>query len=128
MIKEFLEFENRLNGYRTRVKELHFSAKKHSIHVILDDFTNDLTEFEDEFMEDAQALHGQFTPGEIMPVLPKSLDSVSLLKEIRADLANMREFITSPMYAGLMSVLDDFFHTVNKTIYLLKLSLGEMDE
>lgn len=124
MIKEILEFENRLNGYRTRVKELHFSAKRHSIHVILDDFSNSLAEYEDEVMEDAQAIHGQYIPGEINPVLPKSLDSLSLLKEIRADLANMREFFSQPMYAGCLTITDDFFHTVNKTIYLLRLSIG----
>lgn len=122
MIKEILDFENRLNGYRTRVKELHFSARKHSVHVILDDFSSSLADYEDDVMEDCQAIHGQFTPGEIIPVLPKSLDSMSLLKEIRADLANMRELFSQPMYAGCLSVTDDFFHTVNKTIYLLKLS------
>jgi hypothetical protein len=126
MITEILNFENRLQGYRTRVKELHFSSKKHSIHVILDDFSNDLASYEDEVMEDAQAIHGQFTPGEISPVLPKSLDAESLLREIRADLVNMREFFQNEsMYMGCQSETEAFFHTVNKTIYLIKLSLSE---
>jgi hypothetical protein len=126
MITEILNFENRLQGYRTRVKELHFSAKKHSIHVILDDFSNDLASYEDEIMEEAQAIHGQYTPGEINPVLPRSLDAESLMKEIRADLANMREYFQSEaMYMGMQSETESFFHTVNKTLYLIKLSLGE---
>lgn len=126
MITEILNFENRLQGYRTRVKELHFSAKKHSIHVILDDFSNELAEYEDEIMEEAQAIHGQYTPGELNPVLPKSLDAESLMKEIRADLANMREFFQKElMYIGLQSETESFFHIVNKTLYLIKLSLGE---
>ena len=124
MITEILNFENRLQGYKTRVKELHFSANRHSIHIILDDFEGELSEFEDEIMEELQAIHGQYTPGEINPVLPKSLDSDSLLREIRADLINMREFLDSqPMYSGSVSVLDDFLHNVNKTIYLIRLSL-----
>jgi hypothetical protein len=124
MITEILNFENRLQGYKTRVKELHFSANRHSIHIILDDFEGELSEFEDEIMEELQAIHGQYTPGEINPVLPKSLDSDSLLREIRADLINMREFLDrQPMYSGSVSVLDDFLHNVNKTIYLIRLSL-----
>lgn len=74
-------------------------------------------------MEDAQAIHGQYSPGEIQPVLPKSLDSESLLKEIRADLVGMKEFFESQtMYTGCLNELEDFFHKVNNTIYLLKLS------
>lgn len=126
MITEILNFENRLQGYKTRVKELHFAAKKHSIHVILDDFESNLAEFEDEIMEDAQSLHGQFTPGDINPVLPKSLDAESLMKEIRADLVNMRDFFQeNDMYMGCQSEVESFFHTVSKTLYLIKLSLSD---
>lgn len=123
MITEISSFENRLQGYRTRTKELHFAAKRHSIHIILDDFDKSLADFEDAVMEDAQAIHGQFTPGEIQPILPKSLDPISLLKEIRVDLVNMKDFFESQsMYTGCLNELEDFFHTVNKTIYLLRLS------
>lgn len=122
MISEILNFENRIQGYRTRVKELHFAADRRSVHIILDDFDKELREFEDEIMEDAQAIHGQYVPGEINPVLPKSLEASSLLREIRADLINMKEFFESqPMYTGCLNVLEDFFHSVNKTIYLLRL-------
>lgn len=123
MITEILNFENRIQGYRTRAKELHFAANRHSIHTIMDDFGDDLADFEDSVMEDAQAIHGQYSPGEIQPVLPKSLDSESLLKEIRADLVDMKEFFESQtMYTGCLNELEDFFHKVNNTIYLLKLS------
>ena len=47
MIVEILNFENRLQGYRTRVKELHFAANRHSIHIIMDDFGSALADFED---------------------------------------------------------------------------------
>mgnify|MGYP001787734815 FL=1 len=123
MIVEILNFENRLQGYRTRVKELHFAANRHSIHIIMDDFGSSLADFEDNIMEDAQAIHGQYTPGEINPVLPKSLDPEGILKEIRADLINMKDFFESqPMYTGCLNELEDFFHVVNQNIYLVKLS------
>lgn len=122
MIAEILNFENRIQGYRTRVKELHFAANRHSIHKIFDEFGEELAKFEDEIMEDAQAIHGQYSPGEINPVLPKSLSEESILREIRADLINMKDFFESqPMYTGCLNVLEDFFHTVNKNIYLVRL-------
>ena len=125
MIDKIKDFEGRIQGYKTRVKELHFAAKKRSLHVIMDDFSKWLGDFEDELMEDAQAIHGQYTPGEIHPVLPKGLTEEELLREIRVDLINMKEFFEGqPMYTGCLNELEDFFHLVNKTIYLVRLSNG----
>lgn len=125
MISEILNFENRIQGYKTRVKELHFAAKKRSLHVIMDDFNKWLEDFEDNVMEDAQAIHGQYRPGELSPVLPKGMTEDDLLREIRADLLNMKDFFEKqPMYTGCLNELEDFFHLVNKTIYLVRLSNG----
>ena len=38
--------------------------------------------------------------------------------EIRADLVKIKDTLTEKMYTGIINVVDDFFHTVNKTIYL----------
>lgn len=129
MITEILEFENRIQGYKTRVKELHFAAKKRSLHVIMDDFSKWLGDFEDSVMEDAQAIHGQYKVGELNPVLPKGMTEDDILREIRADLVNMKEFFESqPMYTGCLNELEDFFHLVNKAIYLVRLSNGSVTD
>lgn len=129
MIKEILDFENRIQGYKTRVKELHFAAKKHSIHEIMDEFDEELGEFEDSVMEDAQAIHSQYTVGELSPVLPSGMTEDDLLREIRADLITMKEFFEGkPMYTGCLNELEDFFHQVNKTIYLVRLANGGSTE
>lgn len=119
MRNEFImSLENRLHGYHTRLKELHFSAPSMAEHKLIDDFDGDLLEFDDEVMEDAQAIFGRIGVGMIQPILPKAKNFEDLLMEIRADLVKIKDTLTEKMYTGIINVVDDFFHTVNKTIYL----------
>ena len=122
MRNEFImTLENKLHGYHTRLKELHFSAPSMAEHKLIDDFDKDLLEFDDEVMEDAQAIFGRIKVGMIQPQLPKAMNFNDLLIELRADLVKTKDTLTEKMYTGIINVVDDFFHTVNKNIYLLEI-------
>ena len=128
MKNEFImSLENRLHGYHTRLKELHFSASSMSEHKLIDEFDEELLKFDDEVMEDAQAIFGRIGVGMIQPVLPKSITFGDLLNEIRADLVKIKNTLTEKMYTGIINVVDDFFHTVNKNIYLNNIINKEQD-
>lgn len=119
--------ENRFHGYHTRLKELHFSALTMAEHKLIDEFDEEFLEFDDEVMEDAQAIFGRIEVGMIQPVLPKSTNFKDLLIEIRADLVKTKDTLTEKMYTGIINVVDDFFHTVNKNIYLIDIINKERD-
>ena len=128
MRNEFImSLENRLHGYHTRLKELHFSAASMAEHKLIDEFDEELLEFDDEVMEDSQAIFGRIGVGMIRPVLPKSTSFSDLLNEIRADLVKTKDTLTEKMYTGIINVVDDFFHTVNKNIYLNNIINKEQD-
>lgn len=128
MKNEFImSLENRLHGYHTRLKELHFSASSIAEHKLIDEFDEELLKFDDEVMEDAQAIFGRISVGMIQPVLPKSTSFSDLLNEIRADLVKTKDTLTEKMYTGIINVVDDFFHTVNKNIYLNNIINKEQD-
>ena len=128
MKNEFImSLENRLHGYHTRLKELHFSAPSMSEHKLIDEFDEELLKFDDEIMEDAQAIFGRIEVGMIQPTLPKSTSFGDLLNEIRADLVKIKNTLTEKMYTGIINVVDDFFHTVNKNIYLNNIINKERD-
>lgn len=128
MKNEFImTLENKLHGYHTRLKELHFSALSMAEHKLIDEFDEDLLEFDDEVMEDAQAIFGRIEVGMIQPQLPKATNFNDLLNELRADLVKTKDMLTEKMYTGIINVVDDFFHTVNKNIYLLGIINKERD-
>ena len=119
------ELENKLHGYHTRLKELHFGAPSVSVHKIIDDFDGALMSYEDEIMEDAQAVFGNFEVGQIQPVRPESTDILELLQEIRGTLSGFFDFMgTSVTWSGIRSETETFWHVLNKTIYLIKLNNG----
>lgn len=122
MKREFIDFINRLEGYKTAVKFIHWGAPNRSVHVVIDKFSDQLSDFEDEFAEDIQAIYGQFNITEANPVLPPADNAEDLLLMIRADLANMKDLLEEKMYTGALNELEDFFHVVNQTIYLIRLS------
>jgi hypothetical protein len=73
-------------------------------------------------MEDAISIFGEIEPGELSPKLPKELEIEELLCAIRADLADAKDELTEKLYTGIINEIDEFWHTVNKTIYLVRLS------
>lgn len=117
-----LSIENRLHGYHTRLKELHFSAPSYSLHKIIDEFDEKLQEFDDTIMEDAQSIFGVIQPGMIQPVLPEETEIESLLRCIRGMLAEMKDNLQEKLYTGILNTVDEFWATINKTIYLVRIS------
>lgn len=117
-----LSIEARLHGYHTRLKELHYSAPSYSIHKIIDEFDQDLQEFDDTIMEDAQSIFGVIQPGDIQPILPEEMDIENLLRGIRGMLAEMKDNLQEKLYTGIINSVDEFWHKINKTLYLVKIA------
>ena len=117
-----VNLENKLHGYHNRLKELHYSAPSYSIHEIIDKFDEELLEFDDSIMEDAQSIFGQIEPGDLNPILPRETEIEALLGAIRADLADMKDKLSEKLYTGIINEVDDFWHTVNQTIYLIQIA------
>ena len=123
MTNEFiLTLENQLRGIGTRMKELHFSASNITIHKLIDDYNEEFNEFEDEIMENAQALWGTIKPGDLDPVLPEDTEFSKLLETIRGLLAGIKkEAGDNRMWTGIINIVDDFWATTNKYVYLINI-------
>lgn len=122
----FINLAGKLEGYKTRLKEIHWCAPSHSIHVITDAFSSELAKFEDDIIENSIASLDFIKPGDIKPVLP-SVDNVrdfkSLLEDIRGVLVVIKRDAEEDIrWTGIINIVDDFFTTVNKYIYLDKVS------
>ena len=114
-----LKVENRLQGIRTRLKELHYSASNMDIHKLTDEFLEEFDEFDDSLMENSQALWGTIKVGELNPELPKSENFSELLTDLRGILiAIKKESKDDLMWSGIINIVDDFLSTINRYIYL----------
>lgn len=118
-----LSLEGKLQGYHTRLKELHFSAKCMDIHKLTDEFDDALLGFDDAIMENLQPLpnFGVIGVGEIHPELPEASEFKGLLLSVRGVLADFKKQATEVMFSGANSIVDEFFAEVNKYIYLVNI-------
>lgn len=129
MTNEFLlNLENKLQGCGTRLKELHWDASSLSMHKLVDEFTTEFREFEDNLMENAQALFGFIEIGSLNPILPEAKTFLELLEDVRGMLVNIKkEAKDSLMWSGIINIVDDFFTTTNKYIYLTNITKRSND-
>lgn len=116
-----VSLEGKLTGYHIRLKELHYSAPCMNIHKLTDEFNEELLEFEDAIAENLQPLpnFGVIRVGEIRPEIPEAREFKDLLLSVRGVLADFKKQATEVMFSGANSIVDEFFATINKYIYLV---------
>lgn len=117
--EQMIDLENKLQGFQVRIKELHFSASSLDAHKTIDEFDEEFLEFEDSIMENMQALFDVIEPGTLNPILPEATTFKELLEDIRGVLVSVKkESEDNMMFTGVVNLIDDFFSTVNKYVYL----------
>ena len=109
-------------GFQTRLKELHWNTGPISIHKLIDEFQDELGEFEDSVVENAVPFVGFFEVGTLNPTLPDESNFSDVLEGIRGlVISYKREIGDSLMWSGSINIIDDFLSTINRFIYLVKI-------
>ena len=119
-----LEYIKRLEGYRIRIREFHWDAKTHSLHLLADSLMEDLESYEDSIAEDFMGLVGyRIQVGAVVPRLPKATEIKALIDEIINDSLFLKNKIESlPKWTGIVNLIDDCVHMLNKSKYLADLT------
>ena len=115
-----LEFIKKLEGYRIRTREFHWNFDSLGRHKNRDEIMEFLLSAEDDIAEDMMGFFGiRIKPGELYPVMPKAMDTISMLCELAFDITKMKRCIEGyPECFGISSILDDMMHSCNKYRYL----------
>lgn len=113
-----------IEGYHQVLKELHWSATNHSLHVLLDEIDGTMLEYEDKIAEVAMGrLNTRFGIGDLKTMLPDAKTLDSLLKEMEKDLSEVKKSVgEEEKYCGLQNIFDDIMSDINKWNYLKTLS------
>ena len=115
-----LEYIKKIEGFRIRLREIHWSTQKHSEHVLTDDLIKEFEEHEDSVAEVCMGVLGvRIKVGEVIPTLPEETTLKDLLvTALLAAVELKRNVETSPNFAGLVNLLDDFVQEISKGKYL----------
>lgn len=118
----FINFLNKLEGWKTKCKNLHWAAPKKNIHVYLDEFLDIMSDYQDSLAEEYQGILGHMQPNAIKGISSDTLNAQDFIKEVRNGTIDFYEKIPSEsIYAGIKSECETFIHDILKYKYLFEL-------
>lgn len=119
-------FVTKIIAFADKFRVLHWAAKNHSEHVILDKFIKDMENFKDTIAEVLQGIGGQFKASHELfqhinlPLGDSSLHVMDELKNVITEWFFTRE--DNIDYEGARNTVSGFLEIIYKNIYLLRLA------
>ena len=120
-----MSYINKLHGYKTAVKNLHWSAKNMSEHKLCDDIIDLIDKIEDEIAEICQGIYKQIKLNELKPIQYKISSTDKMLVDLLNDTKEFHSKLTNERYIGLRSVIESFMSEINKFQYLIRFCIKE---
>ena len=118
----FINFFNQLEGWKTKCKNLHWSAPKKNIHIYLDEFLSILSDYQDGLAEGYQGILGKMAPNAIKGISSNTLNATDFIQEVKLGTLKFYESIPQEtVYKGITSECETFIQNINKYIYLFSL-------
>lgn len=119
----FVDFLCKLEGWKTRCKNLHWAAPNKDIHEYLDDFLEILDGYQDSLAEDIMGVLGsRLNPNSINGTACRASNALEFLKQIDTDTIAFYEKISDDTnYVGIKSETENFIHNIKKYNYLFNL-------
>ena len=119
-----LNFICKLEGYRIRFREYHWSAKTMTLHKLCDDIMSSLLDYEDQIAEEFQGnINYRIQPGTIRPILIEDASAGinKTLQILLTDIIAFKKQIKNcgdDNYDGMLNIIDDMIHKINTFKYL----------
>lgn len=118
----YIMFLCKIEGWKTKCKNLHWAAPNDTIHRRLDDLNEILSDYQDTLAEDYMGIYGKVRPDILNGIPSDKLDAMSFVDEvISATLAFYESIETTSICSGIKSETETFIHNLNKIKYLFSL-------
>ena len=118
----FINFLNKIEGWKTKCKNLHWAAPKKNIHVYLDEFLGILSDYQDSLAEGYMGILGKMSPNVIQGVPCNVLNAIDFIVEVRENTLEFYNKIpNNTIYKGIASECETFIQNINKYKYLFEL-------
>lgn len=121
----FINYVNILEGYKTKIKNLHWASFALNIHVKLDELLDIVGDFQDFIAEDSMGIYGKMAPNVISGVSCEAIDPLTMLEMLKVKTINFYTGLENkPELSGIKSETEVFIHELNKMNFLFKLCKG----
>ena len=127
MNKKVLSFVNKLEGWKSGIKSLHWDADSLSQHELCDKIADTIAEFQDTVSEVEQSITGKLSKGELKPEPYK----VTSLKKFVEDVLDATNTFYKDIedegdtYTGMRSDCESFLSDMQRNLYLVNFTMKE---
>ena len=125
MKANILNYINKLQAYKTAIKNLHWASKKMSEHKLLDEIADSLADIQDEIAEIAQGIYGKIKKNQLKPRRYNISNSKKMLADLIKDTKAFCDTVQGKNETGLRSVIESFLGELNKFDYLMDMCIKE---
>ena len=127
MNKTVLAFVNKLEGYKTAIKQLHWDAKNMSQHELCDDIAESIAEFQDTVSEVEQSISGKLKINSLNPTEYKIKDLKSFVEDVLDATNTFYKEVKGKgdTYVGMASDCESFLSDMQRKLYLVNFTMKE---
>ena len=127
MNKKVLSFVNKLEGYKTAIKELHWDADSLSQHELCDDIAETIAEFQDTISEVEQSITGKLSLGKLNPTEYKVTSLKKFVEDVLDEANSFYKSIEDEgdSYTGMRSDCESFLSDMQRKLYLVNFTMKE---
>ena len=127
MNSKVLSFVNKLEGYKTAIKSLHWDSDNMSQHELCDKIADAIAEFQDTVSEVEQSITGNLDKGKLKP---EEYNVTTLKKFVEDVLDATNSFYKSienegDSYTGMRSDCESFLSDMQRNLYLVGFTMKE---
>lgn len=129
-MKDFvLDFISQLEGYKTKIKELHWEDSSIPGHELAGDIETMICDFEDSVAEDLQGVFGEDVKANtIHPYNVKETTLKSFLDSLKNSAMLFYKKLDGDDYIGARSEVEGFIHDINVKKYLANKTNNKVNE
>lgn len=122
-----LKFVNKLEGYKTAVKNLHWDSKNMSQHKLFDDIADSLADFQDKVSEVEQSMSGRLPLNKLEGTRYDISSPQQMLKDLLSDVKTFYSGLQKlgDDYIGMRSDCEAYISDLQRQQYLLDFTLKE---
>lgn len=125
MKRSILIYINKLQAYKTAIKNIHWSSNNMSEHKLFDDIEDAVADVQDEIAEVAQGVYGKLKLNELKPRRYNISSSKKMLQDLLNDTQQFLTTLRSKELVGIKSSIEAFIGKIDQFRYLLDFCLKE---
>ena len=127
MKKVILDYINKMEGWKTAIKSLHWDADNLSQHKLCDDIAGTIADFQDQVSEVEQAISGNLSVNTLKGAPYKIKDLKTFIQDVLDDTNVFYKKVKKlgDDYIGMASDCESFLSDMQRNLYLVNFTVKE---